>query len=174
MKNSFSKLFWASFLAAVIVIASGCAGGKALRTQVIQDQGQITGTFTLILCSDMEYDSLETLAFLSLEGSGYTLSPYMASFDCGKTNSVSGQNALQEAISFISSKNPNYEQPEIREIYDQAGKVVGYEVRPLYAPMAYGISDVLSTGYFLMSDGNIRVIINLSGQVKDEFEGSSR
>jgi hypothetical protein len=173
MKQLLDRFIKVAALTAMIMVASGCAGGKALRTQWIQDDAEITGLFTLILYSDMQYASLRTLAFLSSEGSGYSLSPYVPSFDYSVTNNVSGQEALREALAFISSKNPNYESPEIRRILDPAGKIIGYEVRPLYNPVAYGISDVLSTGYFLLPGGSVRVIINLSQEVKNEFEDSA-
>ncbi|HXX58538.1 MAG TPA: hypothetical protein VEI96_11100 [Thermodesulfovibrionales bacterium] len=173
MKNNLIRFLTASALAAMIFVACGCAGGKALRTQPIQDDGEIAGLFTLTLYSDMQYASLRTLAFLGLEGSGYSLSPYVPSFDLNVLNNVPGQEALREALAFISSKNPNYENPAISRILDPTGKVIGYEVRPLYNPVAYGLSNVLSTGYFLLPSGTVRIIINLNEEVKNQFEDSA-
>ncbi|HXX58709.1 MAG TPA: hypothetical protein VEI96_11960 [Thermodesulfovibrionales bacterium] len=159
----------AVFLMGVLSIACGCAGGIALRTERVQDVREINGLYTLILYSEGQYDSLRTLGFLSLEGTGYFIEPYVPDFYYSVWRNVSGQYAFPIALAFVGSKNPDYKQARVSKILDPVGITIGYEIRPLYYPLAYGLSDVLFTSYFLEPGGIIRVYIRLDETVEDHF-----
>jgi len=157
------------FLIGILSLTCSCAGGKALRTERVQDVREIHGLYTLILYTEGQYDSLKTLAFLSIEGSGYFIEPYVPSFDYGVWTNVSGEYAMLYALDFVGRQNPNYKQPEVKRILDPSGKIIGYEVRPLYYPLAYGFSNVLFTSYFLEPGGIVRVYIQLDPTVENHF-----
>jgi hypothetical protein len=110
-----SRVAIAVSLAVMFVISSGCAGGKALRSESVGDSGHITGPFTLILYHEAVYDGLKTLAFLVPEGNGYTLEPYVPSFDYTVIRGVGAQDALQRARAFVSN-NPSYQRNEVSRI----------------------------------------------------------
>jgi len=163
-------VFWMGLLS----IACSCAGGKALRTERVQDVREINGFYTLILYTEGQYDSLRTLAFLNTEGSGYFIEPYAPSFDYSVWTNVNGGSAILFALDFVSRQNPNYMQSEVNKILDPVGKIIGYEIRPLYYPLAYGFSDVLFTSYFLEPGGIVRVYIHLDSTVENHFTTGNR
>ena len=41
---------------------------------------------------------------------------------------------------------------------DRKGKTIGYELRPLYLPLDFGVSDVLDVAYWL-KEGKVKVVI---------------
>lgn len=169
MKRTLEKLIAAILLTLVLFLACGCAGGGAvLRTERVSDTSAISGRYTLTLFNDVTYIGLKAVGFLSAEGSGFTITPYAPSYTYASTYGVSGQEALQMAVSFVQ-KNPSFIATEVSRILSPSGATIGYEVRPLFQEMEYGAEDVMSITYVLKGPGNVEVHIDLIDLVQEEL-----
>ena len=67
--------------------------------------------------------------------------------------------ALEEGGKFISWHNA-FHHSQLRGIIDEHGNILGYELRPLYLPLTFGIDDIMDIEY-RMRAGKIAVIIRL-------------
>jgi hypothetical protein len=132
---------------------------KTLRTEEAKPE-EMKGTFTLILYGGSFLDDLETIALLDSEGDHYVLDPFVPDFDYRIKKGVSAQEALKEAENFVTF-HPSFWRSQLNRILDKAGKTIGYEVRPLYRPFTFGISDVLDVNYWLKEKGRVKVTIRL-------------
>ncbi len=146
-------------LASLVLSLGSCAGGKQLRTELAQGS-EITGSYTLILFGTRNAYELKTIAFLDREGDGYELVPYAPEYDYKVMNNVPGTEALNKALDYVKWPR-DYRSSQVRKILDEQGSVIGYEVRPLYDPLAYGISNVLVVQYWVKEGGKVKVTINL-------------
>jgi hypothetical protein len=132
---------------------------RALRTEAaIPDE--IKGTFTLILYGGNFLDDLETIAFLDAEGDQYVLDFFVPDFDYRAKKGVPAAEAFKEAERFVNF-HPSFWRSQLSRIVDKEEKVIGYEVRPLYRPVAFGISDVLDVNYWPKEKGRVKVTIRL-------------
>ena len=132
---------------------------KALRTEEARPD-EMKGTFTLILYGGNFLDDLETIAMLDAEGDQYVLDPFAPDFDYRMKKGVPAPEAFKEAEKFVNF-HPSFWRSQLSRIVDKEGKVIGYEVRPLYRPIAFGISDVLDVNYWLKEKGRVKVTIRL-------------
>ena len=157
-KQSSYYLISVIFLALVLALSS-CAGSKQLRTEVAQDS-EITGSYTLILFGTKNAYELKTVAFLDKEGDGYELVPYAPEYNYKVMKNIPGTQALEKALNYVKWHR-DYRSSQVRKILDNQGSVIGYEVRPLYDPLAYGISNVLVVQYWVQEGGKVKVTVNL-------------
>jgi len=147
------------FLAIMIITFSSCAGSKLLRTELAQDS-EITGSFTLIMHGTRHTFDLKTIAFLDREGDGYELMPYAPTFDYKVIGNLSAKEAINRAQDFVKWHR-SFRRSQVSKIIDDRGSVIGYEIRPLYDPLDYGISNVLVVDYWLKEGGKVKVTIRL-------------
>ena len=112
---------------------------------------EMRGTFTVILYGGRHPGDVETIALMDKEGDSYTIEPYAPEFDYRILKGLSAREALERARSFVSQQ-ASFSHAELSSIVDDAGNVLGYEVRPLYLPVTYGISDVLDVTYSVKDD----------------------
>jgi hypothetical protein len=155
--------------AVVLIFAIISCAGTGLRTASIVDNGSINGVFTVILYGTQEYESLNTIAFLDREGDGYELIPYAPEFNYRVIRNVKDEEAVEKALHYISTQNPDFQNPQIRAILDEQGNTIGYELRPLYRIFVYGLSDVLQVHYTPMGGGKIRISIDLDPWIEKRF-----
>lgn len=143
--------------------------GKSLTTE---EAGGIdsSGTFTLILYGGRYYRDVESLALLDLEGDEYTLDPYVPEFDYTVTRGLSPRDALDRAERFLSAQYA-FRRSILSRILDSSGKTIGYELRPLYDPLTFGITDVMDVDYVPKKDGKVRVYIRLAPSVESQLYG---
>ncbi len=139
-----------------LVLFQGCAGGKNLRTAPVMD-GEMQGTYTLILYGGNYADDLETVAVLDKEGDRYTFEVFAPSFSYRIIRGQTAEHALPAAEQFIS-RHPSYNRGQMRAILDERSLVIGYEVRPLYLPVTFGMDDILDVDYVLRGDKVITTI----------------
>jgi hypothetical protein len=132
---------------------------KALRTEEAKPD-EIKGSFTLILYGGSYLDDLETIAILDSEGDQYVLEPFVPDFDLQIKKRVPANEAFREAEKFVNF-HPAFWRSQLSRIVDNEGKVIGYEVRPLYRPIAFGVSDVLDVNYWPKEKGRVKVTIRL-------------
>jgi hypothetical protein len=156
------------FFASLVLILGSCAGGKQLRTELAPGS-EIKGNYTLILFGTRSAYELKTVAFLDKEGDGYELVPYAPEFNYKVIKNVSGTEALKKALDYVKWHR-DYRSTQVRKILDEQGSVIGYEVRPIYDPLAYGISNVLLVQYFVQEGGKIKVMIRLHPTAEEHLK----
>jgi len=147
------------FLAFLVLTIGSCAGGKQLRTELAQDS-ELAGSFTLILQGKNNAYDLKTIAFLEKEGDGYELRLDTPEFEYKVIKNLSAQEALKGAQDFVKWHR-SFRRSELRKIIDDQGNLIGFEVRPLYDPLEYGISNVLVVQYWVKEGGVVKVTIRL-------------
>ncbi len=162
-------------LAVLILLAlsaSACAMKNGLRTEAVPGTG-ISGSYTLILHGCRYLDDPETIAFLDKDGDGINFEPYTPAFNYRVKKGLIAEDALGEAGKFVACHS-SFHQTKLSGILDDKGAVTGYEVRPLYLPLTYGVEDILMTDYRIRDDRliiKIRLIPSvenmLSGGVND-------
>ena len=158
----------ATLLIAVSVglIGTSFAISKPLHTEGVKSI-DVAGTFTLITYGGRYFNDVETIAFLDLEGDRYTLEPYAPEFDYKIVKGLSSEDALKEAEEF-ASWHPDFWRSQLSRILDDKGQTIGYELRPLYHPYAFGLSDVLDI-YYITKDNKVIIYIKLEFQVERQL-----
>lgn len=149
---------------AVSLNLSACAAtGKHLKTGAANPK-EVTGTYTLLLYGCRYPDDLENVAILDKEGGLYTFEIYAPASRYKIKSGLPADKALREAGQFVTC-SVHYEESRRSGIFDPAGAIIGYEVRPLYSPIRFGMYDVLNIQYVLR-EGKITVYIKLDPAVE--------
>lgn len=158
------------YISAVLcIVLISCATGNYLRTEGIKDT-DIQGTFSLILYGSRYLNDIETIAILDTEGDGYSFEPYAPEFDYKIKQGVSAKEAFKEAERFVSWHG-SFLYSQTSKILDHKGNIIGYEIRPLYQPIAFGVSDVIDVDYKI-EDSRVIIRIRLKPQIeKMLFDG---
>jgi hypothetical protein len=116
----------------------------------------VPGNYTVIFYGARYGDDLRTIAFLDYEDE-YTFEPFANEYDY-TTHKYGEEQALKEAIKFVSWYQ-TYWRTRLSRITDKNGRLLGYELRPLYRSiLTYGYSDVLNVYYELIDK---KVVINV-------------
>jgi len=168
----FKKLFLKCFLAFLYTTFSAmlisCAGGKNLKSETAKNS-DIQGNYTLILYGGGHSNDIGTVAILDKEGDQYTIVPFAPEFNYKVKKGMSAKEALDKAEEFVGWHNAFY-MSSLRRIIGDRGDTIGYELRPLYLPFVFGVSDVLDISY-RSKNGNVMVIIRLDPSVERMLQG---
>jgi hypothetical protein len=163
MKGKYIAVLFALLLIACFRMSGSTANchafERALRTEEAKPD-EIKGMFTLILYGGNYQDDLETIAILDTEGDRYVLDPFAPDFEYRIKKGVPADEAFKEAERFVNF-HPSFWRIQLSRIVDKEGKVIGYEVRPLYRPIVFGVSSVLDVNYWLKEKGRVKVTIRL-------------
>jgi hypothetical protein len=155
--------------AAVLLILSavaGCAPGRQLVSRSA-DPAEVTGTYTLLLYGCHYSAQLDNVAILVKEESRYPLEIFDIDSSYRMKKGLTAQQALAEADAFIRCSSYGVWRVELRQIPDESGGTIGYEMRPLYSPLEFGFPDVLLISYAL-KDGRVSAHIRLDPAVLRE------
>ena len=157
----------AAFLLAALFLVS-CTSGIRLNTKGT-GYSKAEGTYRVILFGCNFGNDLETIAFLDKEGDKYVFEPYAPDFNFKIKKGVQAEKALKEAGEFVNC-NTSFMHLQTYGIIGPNGEILGYEVRPLYEPLAYGDQDVLLTDYWLKDD-KVVIKIRLKPSVERMLQG---
>jgi len=157
----------AVFLLAALLVVS-CTSGIRLKTQGA-GYSEAAGTYRVILFGCNFNNDLETIAFLDKESDKYVFEPYAPDFKFKIKKGVPAKEALKEAGEFVNC-NTSFLHFQTYGIIGPDGETLGYEVRPLYQPFAYGAQDVLLTDYRLKDD-KVVIKIRLNPSVERMLQG---
>ena len=124
---------------------------------------EVQGAFTVILYGGNYLRDFETAAILDPEGHRYAFEPYAPAFDYRVVKGLPAKEALEIAQSFLS-RQYGFLRSQLNKIVDDSGKIIGFEMRPLYDPLVFGTSDILDTDYVL-KDGKVRAYIRLKPEI---------
>ncbi len=147
---------------------SQAAGTTYLTRQTVKDEKAIGGTFRLILYGGNYSDDKETIAVLDREGDGYIFEPYAPDFSYSIKENIPSERALEEAKGFVKG-HASFINLLITKLVDNEGKTLGYEVRPLYFPLRYGLSDILDV-YYTRKGKKVTIYIYLKSSVRRHFD----
>ena len=137
---------------------------KPLKT-VEASPSEIKGTLALILYGGNYSDDMETIAILDLEGDPYNFEPFAPDFDYTVRKGLPAEKALATAEKFVSFHTAFW-RTQLSKILDRKGNIIGFELRPLYRPIVFGVSDILDVNYWSKEDGRIKVTIKLIPSVE--------
>jgi hypothetical protein len=165
--NFFYRYVFVAFAVVTFIAFNSCAGGKHLRAMSLKNAEQIKGTYTVILYGANHIEDLLTVAILDVEGDDYNLIPSEPAFEYDVLNGLPAEKATAEAQHFVSHHH-NYIGSKIKKILDLRGRIIGFEIRPLYVPVTYGLSDVLAVDYWLQEGGRVKVNIKFMDTVDEQ------
>lgn len=111
----------------------------------------LDGLFTLILHGGRHANDLETLAILVKENGIYSFELFAPEFKYEIRKGIQAKDALAQAEAFIG-RHGSFHQSKFSGIVDERGNILGYELRPLYLPVAFGTEDVVDVNYKLEAD----------------------
>jgi hypothetical protein len=157
MKNRLTRHSLAILVLPLLVFS--CLGGTLLRTGGLGDD-EIEGEFRLILYGGNHLRDWETIVILDVEGDPYTVVPYAPQFAYGISEHVEARSALEKASHFLQTQ-VGYSRSMVRRVFDGKGTTIAYEIRPLYKPTRYGVSDLLDVQYLLQDDGTVLAHVRL-------------
>ena len=155
------------FLLSVLALSqlTSCKPSTVLTPRWLSNPKVEPGTYTVICYRDLAVGYLTTVAFLDREGDAYTIEPQSANYTYSISKGLPADQALKLAEQFVRTR-PSYSNTEIKAIMGPAGKLAGYEVRPIYQPFIYGENgDVLNITYYLRPENKIMVWIRLKNHV---------
>jgi len=152
------------FLFGVGFVLQACVAGVQLLPKQA-DQAEVKGTYTLILYGCRTANDIENMAVLVDEKSGYSLEVYALDAMYKTKNGLPGDRALSEANTFVRCGMHTVWQTVFRKITDTTGKTIAYELKPLYQPWEFKITEVLLSSYIL-NDSKVTAYFNLDPSVR--------
>jgi hypothetical protein len=154
-----SIMFWAAAVNAIDL---------PLKLSTVQPQ-DIKGSFSLILFDSAWGWGIQRLALLDIDQDDVVIEPYVPVDEYRIVRNLSGEEACRQAIAFLSLA-PDLWSLQFTRISDARGKVLGYEIRPLFFHITYGKPDVLEVGYRTVKN-TIYVHIRLIDEVDRQIRG---
>ncbi len=141
------RTFIIYLLAGCVLIFTGSVSAEStlLRTVPVE-KGEITGEFDLILFGSLAQGIVNNLVILDRRDDGVIIEPYAPEFDYKIIRGLSTGEQIKHAEQFLSFHSAFY-RFERSAILGPDGQVLGYEIRPLYQPLTFGVSDVLDVAY---------------------------
>lgn len=132
------------------LLIGACAPRQGLRTEPAASTG-MSGSYSLILFGCRYLDDPETVALFDREGDRYRFEPFSPGFNYRIEKGLSAEMGLEKARKFINC-HTSANGERLSSVTDQQGTVLGYELRPLYFPLTYGVDDILLTDYRIQGD----------------------
>jgi hypothetical protein len=158
-----------SFIDAVFPAVNADASNMSVRTHIMEGEEHIKGRYNVILYGSRYSNDVETVAILDKVGDEFTFEPYAPEYDYKVIKNVPASEALKHALSFISWHRSFRSVMRKKIIYGK-GTIIGYELRPLYDPLAMGEMDVMYVDYKIKGN-KVIVYIMLKESVKKILEG---
>ncbi len=129
------------------------------------EPSEITGIFKIIFYGARYSDDVETVSIFDCGDDQYDIEPFAPDFDFRIEKEIPDKEALAKALDFISFHH-SFHKYSLKKIINEKGKIIGFELRPLYYPFVYGTSDVMDINYWLEKNGKVRVTIKLLPSVE--------
>jgi len=164
------NLFAASACLVIALTLQACVSGARLLAKPA-DPAEVQWTYTLLLYGCRYPDDLENMAILVQENGPYPVEIYAPDFMYKVKKGLPAPQALAEAEAFIQCSFHKFWMSVLRKIPDEAGRTIGYEVKPLYVPWEVGVPEVLLSSYSL-KDGKVTAYILLDPLVEKRRDTS--
>jgi hypothetical protein len=147
MKRSLAFMVLWAVIPSVLL---ACASGERLRRAEAEAPDPAV-RYTLVLHGGSHTDDLKTIAILDKEGDPYSFTFKAPEFRFGEHKNLSAEDALEHARQFVSFHR-DFSTSRLTALTDTEGKILAYEVRPLYLPAVYRHTDILHVNYVLQDD----------------------
>ncbi len=131
-----------------IFCIDSCAGPRYL-TAVSARPEEMAGTYDIYLYGHRYAGDFKNIVFLIPQGGRYVFELYAAEFDYTLKKCIPADAAIEEAEEFVKF-HYSFRRSQLSKVLDYEGRVVGYELRPLYYDFSY--SDVLDVHYIIKDD----------------------
>ncbi len=129
------------------------------------DESKIKGIFNLIIYSNSFINDPETFIILDKSDDSIDIQPYAPSFKFrifSNINDAQALNIIKEIFQNSSVTSIKY-----KEIIE-SGKIVGYEIKPIYFPWVFGILEPIETVY-KKQNNSIIIFIRLNPIVEKQL-----
>ena len=154
-----AKYMYSVLLLTLFLFCLSCVQGRYLRTR-LESTIDNRSTYT-ILFYDEGYP--KQIIILDIEGDEYTFTLPASMTDPVVHNSVPADKVLAEGLQLIGNART-----VMREILDNEGSVIGYELRPMHSMFRYGASDILNVDYVLQ-DRKVAVKAEIKPSVRNIY-----
>ena len=155
------------------LLCGACSLNQSYLPSQLAERSEISGKFTVILYGARYYNDIATVALLVPEGGQYTLDIYSPEYNYRIIKDVLAADAIKIAEKFVSW-HPDFLRFQTSKVLDSNGRLVAYEIRPLYNQITFGVSDVMYINYLLGQANNVVVHINLHNRVQRIFMGDDQ
>ena len=156
------------FLSALLLLLAAASWSCAALSPEIHTQDavekEITGNFSVMVCSGWYESDPISVAILNKEDSPYSLDAHSPYFSCSTLKQLPAKDGLVAAYGALS-RNPDFARPQFARIIDKSGRVFGYEVRPLFHAFRYGEPDILDIFYWRKGD---KIMVDIRVLHKEE------
>jgi hypothetical protein len=169
MKHLFGNFKSPVVILAAFLILNSCMSGKRLDIKGA-NPADIQGTYSLLLYGCKYGNDLENLAILYRDEGPFTFEIYSLPTSYQVKKGLPADEALKQAHQFLRCST-NYWKTNLSKIVDRQDTIVGYELRPLYAPYEWGLMDVLDISYWL-NDSKVTVYIKLDPSTEKSIENN--
>ena len=158
---------------ALLLLLGGCTSGTLLSTQSLVGLDTSHGTYNLILYGGQNARDFKSLAILDRVDDQYTILPFGAAFNYRVIKNLSAAEAMESGERFINDL-AEYRATDKREILAPDHTVIGYELRPLFLPLATGLlGDILNTSYVLQEKNQVMVYVSFKGRYQDPLDSTA-
>lgn len=134
------------------------------------DETKLKGKFNLIIYGNSFINDPETFIILDNQVDNITISPYASSFKYKILQNIDEKKSLQLIKDIFSSSSVSF--IRYKEIKD-ANRILGFEIKPVYYPWIFGISEPIETTY-KKNDDRIDVFIRLNPRVEKQIYNSDK
>lgn len=146
------------------LILASCYGKHLYTREVAALPSGLSGTFSVLEFGCRHPDDIFNIAILDADNDPHKFEIYAPDFEFKTKNFLPADEAFKQAEDFIRCSF-HFQQEQVSEIINSTGKIMGYEVRPLYSPLRFGMSDVMIVNYS-KKDGIVRVYLRLDPRVE--------
>jgi hypothetical protein len=154
------------------LLCSACSLNRSsLRTE-LEEKPALTGTYKVVLYGANHFNDIATVALLIPEGGKYVFDIFAPDFNYRTITGLPAEAALEKAVKFVGWHS-DFLRSQTSRIIDLNGQVIGYEVRPLYRQITFGMQDVMHVDYFLKEPATVEVHIGLDPVVEMQFRGGA-
>jgi len=156
-----------------VLLCGACSMNRAYLQTELAGRSEIDVTYTVILYGAHYYNNIATVAILIPEGGKYTLDIYSPEYNYRTLKGESAADAVRTAEKFVGW-HPDFIKSQTSKVLDGTGRVVAYEIRPLYNQVTFGMSDVMDIDYLLRDNNRVVVHIDLRDRARRIFMGDDQ
>ncbi len=146
----------------IAIMSYSCAPGQYLKTSRLSGK-TLNGTFRVIYYGNNYANDPETAVFFDIEGDQYVFEPYAPAFKFVIKAGVPADKALADAQAFVSSHS-DFFTSQLSSVLDNEGRIIGYELRPLYHIQMYGFRDILDI-YYRNRENKVQITVDMKQNV---------
>jgi hypothetical protein len=150
------------------LLSGSCAYNQAYIQTKDAPNSEITGSYTVFLYGANHYNDIATVAIMAPTDGLYTFDIYAPDWAFRTVKGVPGKDAVAVAESFVSWHS-SVIRTQTAKILASDGKVIGYEIRPLYMSTTFGREDVMYIDYLLKDNNHIEVHVHLDPYIEKSF-----